>query len=126
MRKLLLLAAAAALASGCASAPGGSMGYYYTDDGLPGCAFRYDYYPYYDASGPARAARLDIERVERVTVPRPVVRDDWLSADRTHPSSGGSGNPTESTAIVGSVSSDRSVMMPSAPPAAPRVVQPRS
>ncbi|HEY7111521.1 MAG TPA: hypothetical protein VIA45_01195 [Thermoanaerobaculia bacterium] len=124
MRKLLLLAAAAVLAAGCASAPGGSMGYYYTDDGLPGCAFRYGYYPSYDAGGPSKAARLDIARVERVEIPR-VIGRDWASADRTYSSSGGWGNPADATA-AGTVSSDRSVIAPAAPPPAPRIVAPRT
>jgi len=101
------------------------MGYYYTDDELPGCAFRYSYYPYYDASGAATAARMDIARVERVAIPHLVERGDWASADRTQPDRGW-GNSAESA--VGVVS-ERETVMPPAPaaaPPAPRVVAPRN
>jgi len=125
MRKLFLLAAAASLAAGCASAPGGSMGYYYTDDGLPGCAFRYGYYPYYDASGPAAVARMDIARVERIAIPRRIDRGGWTSADRPSVARSGGWGPTADSGSAGVVS-ERSTVMPAAPPPAPRVVAPRS
>ena len=124
MRKLLFLAAAATLAAGCETSRGSSMGYYYTDDGLPGCAFRYDYYPYYDSSGPAPTARMDIARVERVAIPRSIDRSDIWNGDGMMGPSGGGNTAGEQPAAA---MSDRSAVMPPAPgPPAPRVVGPRS
>ena len=124
MRKLLFLAAAVTLAAGCASPRGDSMGYYYVDDGLPGCAFRYDYYPYYDASGPVRTARMDIDRAERIAIPHLIDRGgNGVFVDGAPRMSGGDANG----ASPGSVVVDRSVVMPpAAPPPAPRVVEPRN
>jgi hypothetical protein len=122
MKKVLFLAAAVALTAGCETSRGSSMGYYYTDDGLPGCAFRYGYYPYYDSSGPAPTARMDIARVERVAIPRMIDRNGpggfsgWTS-----PPPAGSGE------LSAAAIADRSAILPPAPaPAAPRVVGPRS
>jgi len=125
MRGLLFLAAAVTLAAGCETSRGSSMGYYYTDDGLPGCAFRYGYHPYYDSSGPAPNARMDIARVERIALPRLIDRGgSGVFVDGApRLSLGGDANG----ASPGSVVVDRSAVMPPAPaPPAPRVVGPRS
>lgn len=123
MRKLLFLAAAVTLA-GCASPRGDSMGYYYVDDGLPGCAFRYGYYPYYDASGPINTARMDIDRVERIPIPRLIDRggSGVFFDGAPRPSGGDASGASPAPVVV----VDRFAVMPPAPPPAPRVVEPRS
>jgi hypothetical protein len=124
MRKLVFAAGLALLAAGCVSESRySSMGYMVTDDGYEGCAFRYGYYPYYDASGTATAARMEIVRVERLRLPRPIERtDDYAWASRP-PSSG---QTSGGTADQSSVMVDRSPISAPAPPPAPRVVGPRS
>jgi len=127
LRKLLILAAAAALAAGCETSRGSSMGYYYTDDGLPGCAFRYGYYTSYDASGPAMAARMDIGRVERIAVPRLIDRGPGLFlVGASRPPSGGDSSAGASPGSVVVVDNRPPISPPAAPSPAPRVVAPRS
>src|SRR5580765_1211089 len=84
MKKLLLLAALALSAAGCVSGRSNSgYGYFVTDDGFDGCAFRYGYYPYYDPypSGALSPARMEIVRVNRVHMPVPIDRGaPWQNA----------------------------------------------
>jgi hypothetical protein len=126
MRKVVLAAALAVLAAGGIGCSSGysSMGYLVTDDGLPGCAFRYGYYPYYDASGAGKIARMDVLRVERLRFPRIVNRDNDSLADRLN---AGSSNPGASPEVGGKSSPvvDRAPILPAAPPPPPRVVAPR-
>ena len=125
MKKVALAAALAVLAAGGLGCSSGysSMGYLVTDDGLPGCAFRYGYYPYYDASGGGKIARMDILRAERLRVPRTVNRDDGL-ADRLDARSSAAGDAPEAGA-ASSLVADRAPIAPPAPPPPPRVVAPR-
>lgn len=128
MKRLALAAALAGLvagATGCGSSGYSSTGYYVTDDGLPGCAFRYGYYPCYDASGASRSARMEIDRVERRRLPRRIDRTDYCLADRLNGGAQASVSPGD-PAGSGSIVADRAPIAPPAPPPPPRVVAPRS
>jgi hypothetical protein len=126
MRRLLFLASALTLAAGCVTQPRYSMGYYSTDDGLDGCAFRYSYYPYYDA-GAGSAARMNVDRLTRIAVPRTI--DDrgpgLLFHGSLQPPPGADSAGASPGAVT--VVDNRSAILPASPaPAAPRVVGPRS
>ena len=121
MKKLLLAAFLSLLAAGCVSGRNRSMGYGYfvTDDGFAGCAFRYGYYPYYDPypSGLLNPARMDIVLVHQPRVPQLVDRDvAWPNA-----SAGGNGIDA-----VASSQGERAAVTTAAPPPPTRVVAPRS
>ena len=124
MSKPVLAAALIVLGAGGIGCSSGysSMGYLVTDDGLPGCAFRYGYYPYYDATGAERIARMDVLRVERLRLPRTINRDDDSLADRL--SASAAGYPPEAGG-ASSLVADRAPIAPPAPPPPPRVVAPR-
>jgi hypothetical protein len=121
MKKLLQVASLSLLAAGCMSGRSDSSlgyGYFVTNDGYDGCAFRYGYYPYYDAyaSGPLNAARMEIVRIDRPRVPHLIDRGGpWPNT--------ASGDGTYSTAYQ---QSDRSTVTTAPPPPPTRVVEPRS